>query len=684
MKYIFFIFACTCLCKLNAQDSLRKTTPATAVNDSNPSRLDLATVTVVSKQTSSLNKVSQIDIRLRPVHTTQDILRIVPGMFIAQHAGGGKADQLFLRGYDIDHGTDIAETVDGIPVNMVSHAHGQGYADLHFIIPELIRQVDFDKGPYLASKGNLATAGWVDFKTRDQLEASQVKVEGGSFGYGRAAGFFRLLNRERAERQTNWYVGSEYFGARSYFESPQDFRRMNLFTKFTARIGSSRLQIIASTFNSRWKASGQIPERAVRSGLITRFGAIDDSEGGNTGRTNLSIRFEKQWNSGWASVDQVYLSLYRFNLFSNFTFFLRDPVNGDAIQQKENRLLYGYTGSMSKAHQLHNKQAEFEVGYGFRMDHVNDLELNRVVRRQFLSSVENGAVREGNAFIYADERVSLTNKLDLQAGVRYDRFRFGYRSDVQGDAEFRRRTEAVISPKLNFSYTVHPRLKVYLNNGIGFHSNDSRVVLSQEQGDVLPRVFGTDLGLIAKPARNLIVKAAIWHLASEQEFIYVGDEGIVEPSGRSRRIGVDLSIRYQPLSWLYLDVDLNAARPRALGLSKGSDYIPLGPVFTSIGGLSIRKGDFSGAIRYRQISRRPANETNSVRAEGYFIADLQLNYRLKRLEFGLSLENVMNREWREAQFDTESLLPNETSPVSEIHFTPGTPRFFKFGIAYTL
>ncbi len=645
-------------------------------------RPDLSAVTIISRQSSSLNKIGQVDIRLRPVQTTQDILRIVPGMFIAQHAGGGKADQLFLRGYDIDHGTDIAETVDGIPVNMVSHAHGQGYADLHFIIPELIDRVDFDKGPYLAAKGNLATAGWVDFKTRDFLSSNQVKLEGGRFGYGRAAAFFRLLDRQADARKSRWYAGSEYFRTRSYFEAPQDFHRLNIFTKLVTQSADRRLVLIASLFDSKWNASGQIPDRAVRSNLISRFGAIDDSEGGETGRINLSARYEKKWNNGWTSTDQIYFSSYRFDLFSNFSFFRNDPVNGDAIQQKEKRSLFGYLGTLSRMHWLGKAKSEFEVGYGFRADHVNDLQLNRVTKRQFLSAVEQGNVREGNAYLYVDDRIDLGKNIQLQAGLRFDQFRFGYRSALQGDREFRRLGKGVVSPKVNLSFTLNSKWKFYLNNGIGFHSNDSRVVLDRMAGKVLPRVLGTDLGFLAKPAARLLIKGAVWHLLSEQEFVYVGDEGIVEPSGRSRRIGFDLSFRYQPLDWLYLDLDLNAANPRALGVEKNADRIPLAPVFTSIGGVSIRKGAFAGAIRYRQVSDRPANENNSLKAEGYFLADAQLNYRLAKMELGLSIENLLNREWREAQFETESLLRNESVPVTEIHYTPGTPRFIKFGIAY--
>lgn len=200
--------------------------------------------------------------------------------------------------------------------------------------------------------------------------------------------------------------------------------------------------------------------------------------------------------------------------------------------------------------------------------------------------------------------------------------------------------------------------------------------------DIIPKVYGTDLGIIVKPNKNLILKTALWHLYSEQEFVYVGDAGIVEPSGKSRRMGIDLSARYQFNTWLFGDIDVNLTRARAIGEPKGEDFIPLAPAFTSIGGLTAKaKNGFSGSLRYRHIDSRPANEDNTVRAEGYILLDMVAAYRYKKFEFTLSAENILNREWREAQFDTESKLQFEAAPVSEIHYTPGSPRFIKAGVS---
>lgn len=648
------------------------------------SSLNLSEVRINSKRSGGQNTISAVDIKLRPVNNSQDVLRIVPGLFIAQHAGGGKAEQIFLRGFDIDHGTDIAITVDGIPVNMVSHAHGQGYADLHFLIPETVEKVNFDKGPYNATKGNLATAAWVDFSTREFLNENLLKAEAGQFNTRRVAGMMKLLNKTTEKNRQQFYIASEYSSTNGYFESPQDFHRFNVMGKYNSWFGNqSQLTITASTFDSKWLASGQIPDRAVQSGFITRFGAIDDTEGGNTSRTNVNIRFNKQWKSNWKTTDHLYYSRYTFNLYSNFTFFLDDPVNGDMINQRETRNTWGYITTAAKNFMIGNKKAASEFGTGFRFDDVMDIELSKANRDNFFYSIQKGDVKEANVFAWINQNIELSNKLSLDAGLRYDYFRFRYRDELTGATTFEKQTKGTISPKLNLNFAPNQKVKIYLNNGIGFHSNDTRLILDNGAEDILPSVFGTDLCVILKPDKKIIVKAALWHLYSQQEFVYVGDAGIVEPGGKTRRMGIDVAVRYQFNKWLFGDFDINLTKARAIEESKGEDYVPLAPSFTSIGGLTaIFKNGFSGSLRYRLIGERPANEDKSVKAEGYYLLDAVFSYRIKKFDFTISGENLLNREWKEAQFDTESRLRFEANPVSEIHYTPGIPRFIKAGVSF--
>lgn len=647
--------------------------------------LVLADVVVTDQQSHEINTISQVDIKLRPVNTSQDILRMVPGLFIAQHAGGGKAEQIFLRGFDIDHGTDINLEVDGLPVNMVSHAHGQGYSDLHFLIPELVGSVDFNKGPYYAGKGNMTTAGYVSFQTRNSLDQDMVKIEGGRFGTMRNVNAFNILQRQHGEWRSNAYVASEYFRTDGYFLENQHFNRLNLVGKYNAyRNDREALTIGISTFNSRWDASGQIPMRAVQDGTISRFGSIDPTEGGETSRTNAWVKYTNIRDNGGIFENQVYFSKYDFNLVSNFTFFLNDPVNGDQITQRESRNIYGYKGSYSIESSLGNKFLQSEFGAGFRYDDVNDIHLYRTrSRKDFLGDVARGDIDETNLYAFVNETLHLNDKLTVNAAVRFDHFTFNYIDALTADYHRQSVSKTVVSPKLNISYDASRNVNLFAKSGIGFHSNDTRVVVAQQGKEILPRAFGADVGANFKLGNKLLLSTALWMLDLEQEFVYVGDEGVVEPGGETRRRGVDVSLRYQVLPWLFLDTDVNLTDPKANDAPKGEDYIPLAPTFTSIGGLSVKlENGLNASLRYRYIGDRAANEDNSVVANGYFLLDAVVKYTRKSYELSFSAENLLNETWNEAQFDTESRLQYEADPVSEIHFTPGTPFFFKAGISF--
>ncbi len=646
------------------------------------SSVNLNNVIVSGKNIVTNQALASVDIQLRPVNNSQDILKMVPGLFIAQHAGGGKAEQIFLRGYDLDHGTDIAISVDGMPVNMVSHAHGQGYADLHFLEPELVDKVSFEKGPYNSAYGNFATTGFVAFSTPDFLKEQYVKLEAGMFNTQRIGSAIKLFSKQNDRVNQQWYASGAYSKTHGYFEKPQDFFRSNLFTKYTAAFtNKTLLSVSVSNFSSRWDASGQIPQRAIDKGLITRFGTIDSSEGGNTGRTNVNVLFQYQFNSKWSLSNRLYYSNYNFNLFSNFTLFLNDSVNGDEIQQKEKRSLYGYQGSLNYSGLIGNKNYVSEIGYGFRYDDVSDITLNKTANRVLLSHLKKGSLQEANVFAWWQNTIDISNKLELNAALRYDWFNFRYRDQLMAGLSFYSQQRGVLSPKINLAFSADKSLKFFISSGIGFHSNDTRVILTAPVNKVLPKVYALDAGAILKPAKGLLLKTTVWSMYSEQEFVYVGDEGVVEPSGETRRYGIDLSARYQLNKWLFADADINLTKARAVGETKGNNYVPLAAGFTSIGGLTAKNaGGFSGSLRYRTIGNRPANEDKSVVADGYFLLDALFSYRRKAFEFTLSIQNLLNNDWNEAQFDTNSRLQDETIAISEIHFTPGTPAFVKGGI----
>lgn len=627
---------------------------------------------------SVFQPLSDLDIKLRPVNNSQEVLRAVPGLFIGQHAGGGKAEQLFIRGFDIDHGTDISLNVDGIPVNMVSHAHGQGYADLHFVIPELIEKIDFDKGPYFADKGNFATAGYVDFQTRSKLDRNFVKAEAGQFGTLRGVVGVDLL---KGSKNNNLLIGGEFYGTNGYFEHPQDFERWNGLLKYSGKVAeNSFLSASFTAMSSEWNASGQIPDRAVEGGSIGWFGAIDPNEGGKTSRYNLGINLKSYLSNGGTLTSQFYFSKYLFELYSNFTFFLNDPINGDQIKQKENRNLYGGSVNYQKSFRLFNLPTETNVGVQVRTDDIRDLELSRTKDRILTTEqMKFGNVLESNYSTYWQQKFYLNDKWDIAPSIRADYFENSYQDKLSNETT--KANYKTLSPKLQINYNASDKSKFYLYLGKGFHSNDSRVVVTPESRRSTTPGLGADLGTVLKIGNKLLLQTAAWYLWLQDEFVYVGDEAIVEASGKTQRYGLDLSARYEIFKSLFADLDLSLANPRSIGIQKSESYLPLAPRIVSTGGLTYKKEKgLNGSVRYRFMGDRPANEDNSVVAKGYFIWDGVVNYTMKNWVLGLSLQNLFNVKWKETQFDTESRLYNEIDPVSEIHFTPGTPFFAKLSL----
>ncbi len=636
---------------------------------------------VIEEELNTVSTISRIDLNITPVNSSQEILRKVPGLFIGQHAGGGKAEQIFLRGFDVDHGTDVSITVDGMPVNMVSHAHGQGYSDLHFVIPETINKIDFGKGSYYASEGDFNTAGYVNFKTKDYLKESSISFSAGQFNTLRSVGLFDLLKNTKNQ---NAYLAMEYIATDGPFESPQSFNRLNLFGKYVMYSPENdKLTLMASHFTSRWDASGQIPQREVDNGNISRFGAIDDTEGGTTERTNFNVTFDKYISENTKLSTNAYYSHYAFELYSNFTFFLEDPVNGDQIKQKEDRNIFGANTALSYTTYLGDTQLNLTTGLGVRHDIVDDVELSKTLNRvETLEVIQLGDINQTNidAFVNAEFEFG---KFRVAPALRLDYFKFLYNDQLQTDYETQSETKTILSPKLNFYYNAKDNLQLYLKSGLGFHSNDTRVVVANRGEDILPRSYGVDLGTVWKPFPRLVVNSALWYLFLEQEFVYVGDAGIVEPSGKTRRYGIDLGMRYQINDWLFLDADATYTDARSIDDPDGENYIPLAPDLTFVGGLSVNNLDgFSGGLRFRYLDDRPANEDNSIIAEGYFVTDFNINYKLKNITLGIAVENLLDVDWNETQFATESRLQNEIQPVEEIHFTPGTPFFIKGMVSY--
>ena len=636
-----------------------------------------------STKNSIFQTISDLDIHLRPINNSQEILRSVPGLFIGQHAGGGKAEQLFIRGFDVDHGTDVNISVDGMPVNMVSHAHGQGYADLHFVIPEFIDKVNFDKGPYFAEKGNFTTAGFVDFKTKDFLENNFAKLEVGQFKTYRGVLGLNLLKNNKEVKNQSLILATEAYFTDGYFDNSQDFNRFNGMLKYHGKLNDNNfLTAYFSGLSSKWNASGQIPDRAVEDGTIGWFGALDSNEGGKTSRYNFNTNLKSYLKNGGKLTNQIFFTKYKFELYSNFTFFLNDPINGDQIRQKEDRNLFGFNSTYEKSTQIFGLKSETFAGIQLRYDDINDLELSRTKDRTTTTeALKLGDVNEMNLGAFWSQKIALNQNFDITSSIRFDEFDNQYYDKLL--QQKLKSNSTIFSPKLRMNYRINENVQLYSYFGKGFHSNDTRVAVVENGKKVLPPALGTDFGGIFKIGKKLILQSAVWYLWLDQEFVYVGDEAVVEEGGKTERMGIDITARYEIYKNWFADFNLSLAKPRSLGVSSDENLIPLAPKLVSTGGITYRKElGFNGSLRYRLMGDRPANEDNSVVAKGYFVWDGTLNYTSKNWELGISVQNIFNVKWKETQFDTESRLYNETSPVSEIHFTPGTPFFGKLSYTY--
>ncbi|MDR3716830.1 MAG: TonB-dependent receptor plug domain-containing protein [Puia sp.] len=645
--------------------------------------VDMKAVTIVPlSNNASFHTISGIDLNLRPVNSAQDLMRLVPGLFLMQHQGGGIAEHIFLRGFDADHGTDVSVSVDDMPLNLVSHVHGQGFSDLHFVIPELVNNYEYGKGPYYTDHGDFTTAGYVAFHTADVLDRSEVKVEGGAFNTGRVMAMVNLLGSKARHRDESAYIAGEAAYTDGPYDYAQHFNRVNLFGKYNVALSpKDKLKITLSTFSSDWRSSGEIPERAVSEGLISRWGYIDSAQGGYTSRTTAIARLTSSLSDHLALENQVYYARYFFNLHYDETFFADDPVNGDQLRQRESRNLYGYNGKLTHhAYFQGDGDLTSTFGLGWQYNHIDGSSLSHTKDyNDVLQYIQYGNVRETAFNGYLDESYRKGRWL-FNAGVRLDYLNFDYLDKLNPQQPSRSKT--IASPKLNVAYTADENVQLYIKTGKGFHSNDAKVVAANRGLDVLPAAYGADLGINWKPVPHLFINTALWYLYLQQEFVYNGDDGTFSPGDKTRREGIDVSARYQFTNWLFANFDINICRARDIQAAKGENYLPLSVPLSSTGGLYFRLPmGLNGGISYKYLKDRPANEDNSLVAKGNFLTDLSANYTKKKYEIGLEIQNLFNTKWEDAQYEVVSRLKNEPQPVDDISFTPGMPFFAKLKLA---
>lgn len=644
-----------------------------------PLLLPAVTVTAPPPVASSSEQIIPgRDFELRPHGRPADVLRLIPGLLIDQHQGGGKAEQYLIRGFDADHGTDLAIFVDGVPVNLRSHAHGQGYADLHFLIPETTRAVDSLKGPYYAEYGDFATAAVVKFLTLDSVEENTLEISGGSFNTQRS---LALLSPTRGRIKT--FIAAEGYRSDGPFEHPNGYVRFNLFAKATTDLTEDlRLSVWASHYRAQWHGSGELPVRAVRSGLVSRFGAIDPNEGGATERSNVNLDLTWKVAENHRLSVNAYASHYRLNIFNDFTLFLNDPENGDMINQRDRRYVAGLDAQYEMKHRPLGMPLTSTAGVQYRID-TPRVVLVRAVQRHQLARVQDVSIVEQSVSPFVKLDLVPVEKVRLVTGARGDIFTFDVQERVNTVEERVTGSTTKARPNVKANLILGPwaETELFANFGTGFHSNDARAVIANPGLDALPTATGYEFGFRSRLIPRTEIAATYWVLGLASELAFVGDEGTTEARGRTRREGFEVVTKVRLLDWLTFSGDFTYTSKAEF--VDTSLPIPLAPIWTARADLTARLPfGLSTSVEMRHVGDRVADDFGHHTAKGYTLFNWNARYRYKNLEAFLSIENLANTRWREAQFFFTSRLAGEPAAgVDDIHFTPGNPRTLLGGIA---
>jgi outer membrane receptor protein involved in Fe transport len=645
-------------------------------------------------ESASSVHLDQRDLQFRSRTQVSDILRQVPGLMVSQHAGGGKSDQYFIRGFDADHGTDIAIYADGVPVNMPSHGHGQGYADTHFLIPETVNSVDVHKGPYSARFGDFYTAGAMELTTIDQIAGPTIWVAGGAPLAGPHAveqynrRIVGMASPEIGDNDTDKsLIAVEIGDTDGPFDNKQAFRQGNALVKWQGKVGRGELKIESNWYEGKWNASGQIPETAVGS-LIDRWGSLDPSEGGDTSRATGQIGYTVEDNRGGTWAASAYAIAYRLRLYSDFTLYARDPVHGDEIEQTDSRTTYGLDSHYER---------HFDIGFGgdptilrigaqMRNDDVETAlwhDEQRVRLDSCFDKLTNPCndtfdrIRDTAA--YVELNIHLPPHIHVLPALRFEQLVW----DVD-DLDPATRTggsttggsagKALVLPKLSVEAELTNKLDLFANGGSGFHSNDARSNVATAGDGSVARALGAEVGLRTSIVPHARFSVDLWYLHLDSELVWNGDDGGTEASGPTRRYGVDLEGSWSPFPWLRFDANVSLAHSAYVHNAGNGDALALAPKAMGQGGVSFVHDNWFVSLRGRGIADRPGNDDNTLVAQGYLIFDLMTGYKpTKKLDLNLTINNVLNSEWREAQFaDSSAITP--TSPIVEqMHFTPGIP-----------
>jgi TonB dependent receptor/TonB-dependent Receptor Plug Domain len=634
---------------------------------------------------ASEKRISGETLNTRPLVRPGDVLEAAPGLAVTQHSGEGKANQYFLRGMNLDHGTDLAIWLDGMPVNMRTHGHGQGYADINFLIPELVEQMTVKKGPYWAEEGDFASAGSLRLAYADRLEKSVILATGGSFGYwrGLAAGSLPFgAGSLTAAAETVFYNGP--------WQVPDRLRKFNGFLRYSEGTPDNGLAITALAYTNSWHSTDQIPVRAVSNGSLDRFGAVDQTDGGDTQRYSLSMSW-RQSDARSASKIEAYGIYSTLNLFNNFTYFLDDPDNGDQFQQSDKRKVLGLNASHLLRHELAGFQSETTIGTQIRYDDIG-VGLFNTFQRTPLSTVRYDQVSESSIGLYASNMTRWTDWMRVTLGVRGDLFMASVDSNNAANSGY---TAAFLaSPKLGVVFGPFDKTEFYINAGLGYHSNDARgATITVNPSDpsqpltavpLLVRSKGAEIGVRTQAFSGLDASLALFLLDFDSELLFVGDAGTTEPSRPSRRIGMELTSSYRPRPWASFDLDLAYTLARFTDYSFGGDQIPGSPAFIASGGVTLG-GDtgWFGALRLRSLGPRPLISDGSVYSSFTTTLNARVGYVFDSgIKLNLDAFNLLNTQASQIDYYYTSRLPGEPAAgVADRHFHPIEPLAFRLTLA---
>jgi hypothetical protein len=632
---------------------------------------------VGESQAASEGIVTSVQLEGRPILRPGEVLEVVPGLVVTQHSGDGKANQYFLRGFNLDHGTDFATYVDGVPVNMPTHAHGQGYADINFLIHELVDEVHYRKGTYYAEEGNFSAAGAARISYLRDSGAPTLGLTVGQDNYYRV-----LATASPQLAGGTLLLGLDWSTADGPWTLPEDFHKTSGVIKFTRGTDDAGFSITGMGYDGSWNSTDQIPERAVESGLIPRFGHVDATDGGESHRYSLSFdAWSREGDRGWTAL--AYAIDYYLDLISNFTYAL-DQENGDQFEQYDNRKVYGGRFVYDMPASLTSLSGTLRAGAEIRQDDIHPVALYRTIARERFDTIRKDDVRQAqySAFVTHDQR--WTDWLRTEAGVRFDYLDFSVDSDLPANSG--NETDSITGPKLTVVLGPWAQTEFFLNAGRGFHTNDARgttirvdptdgVTVVNPVDPIVPAI-GTEIGFRNAAVPDLQLSAALWNLDIDSELLFVGDGGITEPSRATRRYGVELGAYWTPLEPVIIDADYSWSHARFTESDPAGDYIP-GAVETVVSvGLTVhRDSGWYGGARWRYFGPAPLIEDDSVRSNSTSIVNAEAGYHFSpRLSVMATVFNLFDADANDISYYYESQLPGESQPVADIHFHPVEPR----------